>query len=265
MPTQPAELADLLFDRLIRAVDQGMQGIPDELEIRRLERDAAALLKADPLAAHQILGGIAALRWEVERMRSHHEAALRYRPTAQVYRNYATSLQLVGMFPDAANNIRIASEKQPENLTLLHTAGSFALWAGNVTEALQLELELEKRNPDHVSGTTKALKSLLGVMERHSIRERDVQDAWNLAFELLREKKQRFSHIGMEVDDDQDAAFLTIHPEASTKEVLALDKELGRRFADRFPDLSSALVVQYEPAPPQIAPRANDRQAARPA
>lgn len=265
MPAQPADLARQLFDRLGRVADQGVHGIPDELEMHRLERDANRLMKADPGKAHQLLGGIAAIRWDVDAMHSHHQTALKYVSTASAHRNYATSLQLVGLFQEAADQVGIASEKQPENLTYLRTASSFALWAGLPRKALSFEVQLARRNPDQspADRPVALIEELLALMERQGISETDLQSAMGLTFQFLRERKLRFTHVGMSPDEDQDAAFFVIHVDLAAKEVLIEDAVLGRRFAEQMPQLSSALVVQLEPHE-QISTRVNDGQAARP-
>jgi len=265
MPAQPADLARQLFDRLVRVADQGVQGIPDELEMRRLERDAKALLKTDPGKAHQLLGGIAAIRWDIDGMHSHHLAALKHAGKASTYRNYATSLQLVGLFQEAAKYLEIACERQPENLAYLRTASTFALWAGSPHKALELELQLQKRDPDHslADRPVAIIKKLLALMERQGISEADLQAAMGLTFDFLRNRKERFTHVSLTPDEDQDAAFFTIHVDLPAKEVVTADAELGRRFAEQMPELSSALVVQLEPQE-QISTRVNDGQAARP-
>lgn len=267
MPAQPAELARLLFDRLIRVVDLGAQGIPDELESRRLERDAKNLLKVDAWAAHQILGGIAALRWDLDDLHVHHKASLQSaHGRAHAYRNYAISLQLVGLFQEAATYMALGSEMEPENLTSLQSATQFALWAGNVKAALKFEHDLEKRDPSRSSGPGRleVLESLRELMKQRHITQDELQAALSLAFTFLRERKCRFTNVGTMIDEEQDTAFFTIYIDRPTQEVSKLDIDLGRQFAEELPKLDSALIVQLEPAPKHIQPRVNDSQTARP-
>jgi len=263
MPIQPADLARDLFNRLERVAHQGVLGIPDELELRRLELKANALLKSDRVRAHQILGGIAAIRWDVDGLRHHHDIGLESeRPSA--YANYATSLQLVGLFPDAMKHMETASRKQPQNLTYLRTAADYALWAGFPNKSMELEVELKKRSPDKVRDDAGAVKGLLEVMDRNGVDEKDLRSVLATAFDLLRVERIRFPHIGLSVDGEQDAAFITIFIDRPVKDVLKLDSDLGRLLAEQLPDLSSAVIVQLEPHNNRMTTRVDDGQAARP-
>jgi hypothetical protein len=179
------------------------------------------------------------------------------------YRNYATSLQLVGLFQEAAEMMRTASEKQPENLTWLRAAISFTLWAGHPRKAIELIAELEKRAPAEES-VSETLTSLLELMEHQNVSEKDLQSALGVAFHLLRARKRRFAHVKLTIDSDQDAAFFSIELDRPTKEILALDAELGDALAHQMPDLTSSLVVQFEPNISRSPSRVNDGQTARP-
>ena len=259
MPIQPADIAKQLFERLSLAA--GSAEVLDDLEIRRLEREAQKLMKADAWKAHQVLGALAAIKWDVEGVRAHHEASLKLRASGDAYRNYATSLQLVGQFHEAAEAIRTASERQPENITWLRTAIDFTLWEGEVTKAIDLEHEFEKRAPNHESSSG-ILNRLLAFIERQRISEGELQRALGVAFSLLQKRRQRFKEVELSLDDDQDTAFFSILINRPTKEVLALDAELGEAFAREMPDLCPALVIQLE-TKKSPAPNANVGQAAR--
>lgn len=260
----PAKLSDRLFDRLIRAAIGHHDGdIPDELEVRRLERDATGLLKTHPEDAHQILGGVAALSFDIAGMRNHHEASLRYSRSAQALANYATSLQLVGLYRDAAKFMWEASQKRQENLGYLRAACGFTLWAGELHRAMELEQLLKKRDPDGETEDAELLEGALTMMKSHGVTEHEVQVALALAFEYLIERKVRFKRIGLGIDDDQGAMFFSIIIDRPVAEVMTLDNDLATQMTERLPDLNPAVIVEFEPLPRIPASRANVGSTAR--
>ena len=121
-----AEIAERINRELLKSRS-------DELVIKRLEREVAALgkssdsqVRAQALALH---GAIAALRFDVDQMRTHFEQALAasgYVP--HVYANYAAMLGGLGLSGEAlamAERALAKSPNDPENLRVaIHTASN---------------------------------------------------------------------------------------------------------------------------------------------
>lgn len=94
-----------------------------ELVLKRLEREATALLKAQDSEVRTgglvLLGAIEALRFEVDGTRRYFEQALAASGRASiVYVNYASTLATLGLSSEAAQMIEKAIDRSPDIATL---------------------------------------------------------------------------------------------------------------------------------------------------
>ena len=89
----------------------------DEWGIRRLEREARALVDADAVAARtSCWGGVAALKEDVAAVREHHRIALQLSGSSvEALRNGAASLSRVGEMNEAFEAILQAYERIPDD------------------------------------------------------------------------------------------------------------------------------------------------------
>ena len=124
LPSQPATQADELLDRLVVVK---RQPVLDEVELRRIERSARKLMRTDAVAAHGVLGGIAALRGEPDAVHNHFRVALQQAQSATVRLNYAVSLALLDLHGEALEVTTAALEHYPDDLDLLGHAIQSAL------------------------------------------------------------------------------------------------------------------------------------------
>ena len=132
----PKSKANELIERLSRAT----AGTANELTVRRLEQGARQLMAADVVGAHTVLGGVAALRWDVEGVHRHYRIALQRLATAQTYYNYSLALDNVEEGGAAFDASATAQRSAPDDQFLLDhasdrlsvTVGSFCGWAAAV-------------------------------------------------------------------------------------------------------------------------------------
>ena len=112
---------------------------PHEWRIRRLEREARALMDADAVAAHIVLGGVAALEGDVAAVREHHRIALQLSEgSVEALRNGAASLSRVGEMNDAFEAMLQAHESLPDDPCTLNAAISMAVQSAHFQKAREL-------------------------------------------------------------------------------------------------------------------------------
>ena len=105
-------------------------GSPSEFLMHGLERDARALMDVDPAGAHVVLGGVASLRWDVDRIRHHYRIALQHRETAETFYNYSVALTNVEDRAGAYEAGAAAHGKAPDDRFLLDNVIGLALDGG---------------------------------------------------------------------------------------------------------------------------------------
>ena len=95
----------------------------DDLEMRRLARDANALMPSDPAGAHTVLGGIAGIEGDAAKVHEHYRVALHYsQRELAVLNNYAIALGRAGKFEEALPVIMEAHERAPDDALVLKSA-----------------------------------------------------------------------------------------------------------------------------------------------
>ena len=120
-----------------------------EWGIRRLEREARALMDADAVAAHIVLGGVAALEGDVAAVREHHRIALQLSGNSvEALRNGAASLSRVGEMNEAFEAMLQAHESIPDEPCTLNAAISMAVQSAHFHKARELYRRRRELFPD---------------------------------------------------------------------------------------------------------------------
>ena len=91
----------------------------DDFTLQRFKREVENNIGVDPLLGNQTRAYLAVLEWDEVGVELWFERAFRISKAGDVYFAYANALQLLGKYPEAAEQARIASERVPENLTYL--------------------------------------------------------------------------------------------------------------------------------------------------
>jgi hypothetical protein len=232
-----------LFERLSALVDH-----PQPFEIARLRQEAKKLLAVDAAAAYQILGGLAAIEFDIEGLHENHKAALRLTSAPDAIANYGVSLQLLGLFQEATPLAVRASNAQPENLYYLRTAVDYATYSGEIRKALELCSELEKRAPDQEIEMKDLLLDFQKLMDKTGVDEHEIRKSFEIAFALLRSSTLRHDHVSLAVDltTNSECAHFRIYVRALPGDVRKLDLRLGAELANQLEHMHSAsLVVDY--------------------
>lgn len=160
--------------------------------IRRLEREARALMDADAVAAHIVLGGVAALKGEVAAVREHHRIALQLSGNSvEALRNGAASLSRVGEMNEAFEAILQAHERIPDDPDTLNAAISMAVQSAHFQRARELYRRWRELVPDvPLEDETSAHKAADAVENRVFSEER-AQKVVQLAHHVRRSAKVR--------------------------------------------------------------------------
>ena len=92
----------------------------DEVALRRFVADANKLMGADAATGHQLLGRVAALRWDIDEMKRRHRLSVSLGDPVLSRCNFAHSLSIVGRFDEAFEMALEASEHTPNDLIALN-------------------------------------------------------------------------------------------------------------------------------------------------
>lgn len=107
----------------------------DEVALRRFVADANRLMSADAATGHQLLGRVAALRWDVHEMKRRHRLSVSLGDPVLSRCNFAHSLSIVGLTDDALEVALEASEHAPDDLFALNVLINAALANGRLRDA----------------------------------------------------------------------------------------------------------------------------------
>ena len=202
IPT-PQTKADDLMDRLM-AIDA-----PNEITLRRLERDAEAAMNVDPAVAHTVLGGVASLRRDAKRVREHFRIALQHADSPETHHNYSIALALVDEWRDSFAAADTAHRKVPDNTVILGNLIERAVEAGQFRMAQKHCNQLNALRP------TEAPHALTGLLEKFvtsldagAFEESNVQQVLEIAGSIQRAESVHSAGISAKVDQDEPNSFL---------------------------------------------------------
>ena len=203
-----------------------------EFELRRIERDARALMRKDAGFAHTVLGAVAALRGNSEEARQHHDIALKRSGwSATAYQNYSVSLTLLGELTEAFKLEIEAYQRYPGDKELLRQVVGTALESTHFREGLELCAQWNESVPGHPLPYEPLLKTLTTAVERQAFDEELIREVLEIARGVLRESHVRTLSGAILADHtDSDSFLYEIHIAASPK----MAAELNLSFADRI-------------------------------
>ncbi|GEM_PF-2549750 len=210
----------------------------DTFTLKRYKREAISNLHADPYAGHIALSMIALLEWDQEGMETSHRAALGIRNDSFTHAHYANLLMLIGRFQEALDELRIAINMEPGNLTYLRKGIASAESAGNFREAIKLHTLLIERDPGKNTNIKETTMSLSTMLEANGISEDVVVKSNAIAFEILRRKRLRFLRTRIHADIQDNYAMLYIDLDADEDVIEKIDEELGIELFDKVPEFN---------------------------
>ena len=222
----------------------------DEWGIGKLRRDARALMDADAIAAHTVLGGLAAINGNVAQVRQHYEIARNLSASSsETLANYATALSSVGEMNDAFRTIVQAHERIPDDLRILKAAVLLALQSGRFRKGRELLGRWNKMCPDQPMADEAIMNEAVEAVERRAFSEGGAQKVIRLAQQVRLEGNVRQSEgVLWAVDGDRDGFQFEVHVHASPKQAVDLNEALADRIVtddELMADAGGKFVVMF--------------------
>lgn len=220
----PVSKAAEAFRELIkrRQTGDGVGGI-DEFTCARFERAAVESMEVDPVGSHQVLGAVAACRWDVEGVRSHFSQAMAKGGGHVAQANYARALYDVNQIGEAAAEIEMAAMGVPEQLVYLKQAIANRFIVGDWDRANELLDVLAVRTEAMDADMVRARKTI-EFSGRLGLRHSTVAECVQIALELLTAERVRIVGVSDSMDDVlEDGAIyfdIVVHTSADVAEDL---------------------------------------------
>ena len=224
----PATKANQLIQRLAAVTWARAQ---DQLEIRRIEREAGELMKVDAAGAHAVLGGAAAARGDAEATREHYRVALRLASAspAQYHarRNYSIALAILEEHVDAFDVVTDMLREYPDDLDLLEHAMTEAIETANFAEAKLLCARLDSVDVQRDrKSLTSDLDLLVEAVSEGVFTDQGVRGVLRGVAEIQRLRGHRKAGIRIMVDDVDSFMYVRLL-NAKPTEVAAMNEELA--------------------------------------
>ena len=182
---------------------------PNEITLRRLERDAEAAMDVDPAGAHTVLGGVASLRRDVKSVREHFRIALQHADSSVTYQNYSVALSLVDEWRDSLDAADTAHKKAPDNTVILNGAIERAVEAGRFRMARKYCNRLNALRPGEAPhALTGRLANFVVSLDAGAFGEPNIQRVLEIASSILRTECVHGARIPSKVDQDEPHSFL---------------------------------------------------------
>ncbi len=201
----PLPKANELADRVAQI---GQDAVLDELALLRIATDTRKLMSTDAANAHDVLGRVAALRWDVDGLRRHYRSAISLGDPVLGLWNYSTALFLVGEAGESYEAARDAWRKAPDDLALLDDLIASALHDGRFGEARALcdrrrKMALKQDLP--IAGV---VNELVKAVEQGEFSEEGARRALRSADSIRSEAHARPHSINVVPSQDEPGSFL---------------------------------------------------------
>ena len=182
---------------------------PNEMALRRVERDAEAVMDVDPAGAHTVLGAVASLRWDAESVRGHFRIALQHADSPETHHNYSITLALVDEWRDAFDAADTAHSKAPDNTVILGNTIEHAVEAGQFRMAQKYCNQLNALRPGEAPhALTGLLEKFVASLDAGAFGESNVQRVLEIANSVQRAESVHGAAIPAKVDQDEPHSFL---------------------------------------------------------
>ena len=145
----------------------------DDLELRRLERNARAVMRKDVVLARTVLGGAAALRFDVDGLREHFRVALDHAADRSwVHANHSMALQHAEELQESVEAIEEALAIVPDSPSYLDAAAHRATEAGLFRKMAEFCRRYNAVTPEEgPHDFTEMAKKLVSAMEAGAFTE----------------------------------------------------------------------------------------------
>ena len=164
----------------------------NEWALQKLSRDARALMKSDPVGAHIVLGGIAALRSNVAQVHHHNKIALQIsRNSLEALLNCSASLSRVGEANEAFEATLQAHERTPDDPHTLRVAITMAVQSGHFQKGRDLYRRWNELCPNQPMGDEANVNKAAEAIDRRAFSEEAAQKVIRLAHQVRRSANVR--------------------------------------------------------------------------
>ncbi len=244
MPAEPAAKADELWNRLAAVMGQP---VPDEKELRRIERGASRLMRSDAASADGLLGFAAALRGHADAVRDHFRIVLQQDASADAWLNYAVSLALVELHGEALEIATTAFDHYPDDLRLLERAITSALEFADFTTGRDLVDRWSTLLPAQPHPLAQVSRQLAAAIEAGAFGEAGVRAVLQIVSESQREERVRACKTAITADEFRWSFLYQRFVYAPPSVAAALNERIAHRITARS-DLMADPGLRFVPA-----------------
>ena len=231
MATQAKSKSEQIVQELNRA---SASGSLDQLTRARFRRDAEALMVADPITAHMILGLIASDACDESEVRRCFSVALKLAPVEPiVHHNYATALADIGFFSAARTESERAHALAPGVLEFADALINYATLSGRFRRGAEVLAEREKLEPKEAHPDQVVLPDLIALADQHGVRDEEIEKLQLAASSVLHNAGLYSPYIAYGISEDEESRFVGAEwqVDASVSQVVDLNIALARQLS----------------------------------
>lgn len=205
-----------------------------DLELRKLVREAEALMKVDAAGAHTVLGGIAGIEGDAAAVRRHYKIAIQQSGrTPATLGNYASALGQAGELDESFTAITEAHERAPDDLVILEHAIFIARQGAHFSASRSLYERWNKVQPSRPMEDEATMRQAADAASRGAFSEEAARKVIRIAHEVRVTAKVRQARSTMHaVWGEPDRFALDIHLRTTPSEAAELNETLADRVVE---------------------------------
>ncbi len=224
----------------------------DDFLLRRVENEAAKLMRVDASGGHAVLGAVAAIRGNLDRSVRHHELSVKLEDDVALWLNYCTSLAILDAAGKRLEVARRALAWHEDVDELLDVAVGAALESASFGDGQRFcDLWASRHGRHHAAA--QAVGKLVRATDSGLFSSDGVRGVLEVAREVSRAAGVQRTEQGriLEPPDSPDAFLWTFQVAAPPAIAAQLNENLADELATRvdlLEDPGLRLVVMYEGA-----------------
>lgn len=205
-----------------------------ELELRRLAREAEALMKVDAAGGHTVLGAIAGIEGDAAAVRRHYKVALQQSGrTLETLGNYASALAQAGDLDGSFTAIAEAHERAPDDLVILEHAIFIARRGGQFGASRNLYERWNKAQPSRPMEDEATMRQAADAASKGAFTEEAAHKVIRIAHEVRVTAKVRQAQSTLHAVWGEPNKFtLDIHLRTTPREAAKLNETLADRVVE---------------------------------
>lgn len=244
MAPTPKSKARELADQLERITEAEPV---DEVALRRIVAGADRLMSVDAATGHELLGRVAALRWDVDEMKRRHRLSVSLGNPVISRCNFALSLSLVGLIDEAFQVALEAAEHTRDDRLALRVLIDAALSSGRLRAAKSCLDRWRKLSPDEAVPHAPEVDSLVGALDQGLFGEYGVREILRVAASIRVNARVRSHHIAVSESFEEPGSFLMAeYLVTPSSRAVDLNCELADRWAGS-PTLRADPGLRFKP------------------